>query len=509
MSDSLDSSQIGSKKKVLFPILDPLSLGLNKNKKKELDNFERSKLESFVSDFTENEILSDSSDELHNFQFLHKLKNFHKRRGNLKQVDEEDENDMDNESIIDSEMDSLKKPLKEFDFRKVKRALFFDREFKNLFITSLSCCFVFILSSILWIVLFKNLIDQNNYVADLVLSSPTLEDYHDIYTEFYMKFDENKQQTEKTEEILEQRKKDDYSDFKKTISDFINFQNEVNENLIYVKTFLYNSQKDVLHTRRILEESNGNKENDNSESAKVKKRKNQANRALGNITIMEKKIELMGRNLKYGQSKNKIIGKIYENLLINIRELYRNTFTLIDLFGNFFKITNRIWVTSENIFQFYHNQAKIINQEIERTHFKEMKSEASNLVLQEMSYLTGAMIPEIAPLNIDSENEFHVICSIKAEVNNENLELLNCSYDLFLISNHSTDLVLDTSKRMNFKIRSFDRRSIFYQILTLQPGHNNIKLFAVVKKCDIKFNHIALECLTFENYKNFAEEDRS
>ena len=497
LSDSLGSS-MKEKGKIPFPILNPLGLNINKKKKNnERDFFDRSKLESYISDEVyDNEILSDSSEELKNFQFLNKLKNFHKKRDNLKKIDE-------NDSIIASEADSLNTPLKEFDYRKVKRSLFYNNELKSLFFTSLSCCFVFILSSILWIVLFKNLIDRNNFVGDLVLTSPTLEDYHDVYTEFYIKFDENKQKMMKTEEILEQRKDDDYSDFKKIISDFINFQNNINEKLFNVKTFLHNSQKENIYSRRILEEINGNHEN--NENGKIKKRKIQANKALGDLNIIEKKLELMGRNLRYGQGKNKIIGKIYEKLLVNMRELYANTFILIDIFGKFFKTTNRIWVSTENIFQYYYKQAQMINEEIEKTHFKQIKTEGTNLVLQEMSYLTGAMIPEIENIQINSESEFHVICSIKAEVNNTNLEMLNLTYDLFLISNHNTDDVLDPKIRMDFQIRSFNRRSTFYQILTLQPGHNNLQLFGVVKKGDIKFNHIIVECLTFENYKKFSE----
>ena len=100
-------------------------------------------------------------------------------------------------------------------YKDIKKEFRENKELKRLFFTSFSCCFIFFLSSFLWIVLFNDLSNQNMEVSNLIMSTPTLEEYHDVYTDFYAKFNENQTKTKLTQEILEQRNRDDYSNFKK------------------------------------------------------------------------------------------------------------------------------------------------------------------------------------------------------------------------------------------------------------------------------------------------------
>lgn len=55
-----------------------------------------------------------------------------------------------------------------------------------------TCCLVFILSALLWLILFRILNNKNNEVYDIVYDTPTLGTYHGVYTEFWKKYDQNR-----------------------------------------------------------------------------------------------------------------------------------------------------------------------------------------------------------------------------------------------------------------------------------------------------------------------------
>lgn len=54
------------------------------------------------------------------------------------------------------------------------------------------CCFVFIFSSVLWIILFRALMMKNQHVYNLVYDIPTLGTYHEKYNEFFHQYDTNR-----------------------------------------------------------------------------------------------------------------------------------------------------------------------------------------------------------------------------------------------------------------------------------------------------------------------------
>lgn len=54
------------------------------------------------------------------------------------------------------------------------------------------CMFVFVLSSILWIILFRSLALKNARVRELVYDIPTLGIYHDKYNDFFHLYDQER-----------------------------------------------------------------------------------------------------------------------------------------------------------------------------------------------------------------------------------------------------------------------------------------------------------------------------
>jgi hypothetical protein len=54
---------------------------------------------------------------------------------------------------------------------------------------------------------------------------------------------------------------------------------------------------------------------------------------------------------KLVQESKAEINDFFERISLKIIELYKNSFDLIQMYGKFYLITERIWVTCDNIFR--------------------------------------------------------------------------------------------------------------------------------------------------------------
>lgn len=77
-----------------------------------------------------------------------------------------------------------------------------------------ACCLVFIVSSILWIVLFRSLIIKNKQLSNIVYDIPTLGTYHVKYGEFFHQFDKNRDSALETQRLLSSDKVDELKEAK-------------------------------------------------------------------------------------------------------------------------------------------------------------------------------------------------------------------------------------------------------------------------------------------------------
>ena len=55
-----------------------------------------------------------------------------------------------------------------------------------------TCCLVFCISTLLWIILFRILSKGNTYLHNTIYDIPTLGTYHNVYTDFFKKYDNNR-----------------------------------------------------------------------------------------------------------------------------------------------------------------------------------------------------------------------------------------------------------------------------------------------------------------------------
>jgi hypothetical protein len=61
--------------------------------------------------------------------------------------------------------------------------------------------------------------------------------------------------------------------------------------------------------------------------------------------------ESLSKNTKAVQESKAEINHFFERISNKIIELYQSSFDLIQLYGQFYLITERIWVTCDNIFR--------------------------------------------------------------------------------------------------------------------------------------------------------------
>lgn len=65
-----------------------------------------------------------------------------------------------------------------------------------------TCCFVFVISALLWIILFRILSKGNQFIYDIVYDIPTLGVYHQVYSDFFKKYDHNRDKLFETKSIV-------------------------------------------------------------------------------------------------------------------------------------------------------------------------------------------------------------------------------------------------------------------------------------------------------------------
>lgn len=120
-------------------------------------------------------------------------------------------------------------------------------------------------------------------------------------------------------------------------------------------------------------------------------------------------------------SKHESLDKIYDKALENLKKLYTDSFELVDLYGDFYVMTNRIWVTTENIYQLYEKKSRQIQEEMEKNHIHNLEENIEDVLLDEFTFRMPTRVKEIKKLSIQVEDNTILDCSLDFKVNNSNL----------------------------------------------------------------------------------------
>lgn len=58
----------------------------------------------------------------------------------------------------------------------------------------------------------------------------------------------------------------------------------------------------------------------------------------------------------------------FADAIKKIKELYNDTYDLIKKYGDYYVMTQRIWVTTDNIYRLHERRAHLIRDEVDKNH---------------------------------------------------------------------------------------------------------------------------------------------
>ena len=343
----------------------------------------------------------------------------------------------------------------------------------GLFVSGGICCMTFTFSVLLWVILFADLTHRANEISMIVEKNPTLEDHYQMYLKFYNEFYESTVQYEDTTKMLNMKDNSELLDYKRSIVEVLTIEDRM-------KTHI-NDLEDSIERMEYSNELRVNVENLSTGNENMKKNFS---------TLQSMQVDFQG---------------FYMTVLKNVHALYTQAFQLIDLYGYFYINTNRIWVSTENIYQLFEKRAVDVQAEAKKKHYKPMVSRKDDVELNHFEYQSGSIVAPVEPFSIHNTEELYLSCFIRAEVNNPDLKYLDRSFSLSLGLNNHNPLLLRNS--FAYGVTEKFNRISFHQALSISPGKNIVHLYAKLNKGDIKLNYVNVECLLFEEYADIPEFD--
>lgn len=383
-----------------------------------------------------------------------------------------DDDEDENFQFIDSDLDTHSSQLLATKTKEIEQ----DR---MLFFNGTLFCFVLTLSFALWIFVFNDLSKRNGELSKILLNNPTLGTYYDLYKEFYVDFDDSRDGYMDTMDSLDLRNNEEYDRYKKNIISIILIKEQLENQLLTIKQQMMEVDSDHNEVAIDVEYVNG----------------------------IVSKMKIEGNKLKtiFGLTLiNQVdFDSFYDGILSNIDELYKKSFKLIDMYGEFYGITNRIWVTSENIFHLFEKRALEVYDETYVEHYTPMQGKYEDIKLSYYQYKQGAKINEMKSFTFNHPVPMFFACFINSEVNNKDLKSLDHSFNLSLVVNNKNPFkgASDFLYKVNEKIS----KNTFQEAVKLEPGKNVVNLYAKLNKGDLHFNYIDIDCLLFKEYSQFEE----
>lgn len=169
-------------------------------------------------------------------------------------------------------------------------------------------------------------------------------------------------------------------------------------------------------------------------------------------------------------SRKQKINLFFDDIAKNVIVLYKSSFELIDLYGEFYVLTERIWVTCDNIFRVFQNRAKEIDRAMSQDHFKIIENNMGKIKLPRMEFVEFEKITLFDGVEVDFEDASYLMCSLSVEVSNRDLVYLGSEFELRLVVNNEIDEI--DKNRFIFKVGSEDEVTHVYKTFVLDSGKN-------------------------------------
>lgn len=171
----------------------------------------------------------------------------------------------------------------------------------------------------------------------------------------------------------------------------------------------------------------------------------------------------------------KEINIFFEDISRKIIKLYSSSFSLIDIYGEFYVLTERIWVTCDNIFRLFQKRAKEIDNAMTENHFGILESHFGHMKLLQMEYSSLEKINQFPALKVNLPNASFMMCTLTVEIKNEEMTYLGTEFELRMVLNNRVRL--EHENRFTFKIDSAKQSVRIYDMFEMEAGSNSGKLF--------------------------------
>lgn len=368
-------------------------------------------------------------------------------------------------------------------------------------ITSSTCCvFFFILSSFLWIILFKTLSDKTETLEGLLFRTPTLGQYYGTYESVYKEFEKSDDLLQKGKYKVKYGSHTGYMEYSQSITKFLKFKKKTNVNMLKLKTYLSFFQKRGMINRLLAE-----KGLDDMESNTLAN-----NFGIKNIgKIEELNVPETIGEIRQGVAEMKKLlftinegHKKYENthkdILEIIDELFRQAFVMIDEYGKFYIHTNHIWIAQQNIGRHTNDQMVKFIKEVEKNHVKYYFSENNDVQLSLLKHLNGAKVESMKRLEVEADEPSILGCRIMATFNDMNIEDFKTIFNMSLAVDGK--LVLDENANFNYEITRDNKNFMMFQLLNIDKGRSFVDMFAILYNRDVRFTELNVYCLQYIDY---------
>ena len=169
-------------------------------------------------------------------------------------------------------------------------------------------------------------------------------------------------------------------------------------------------------------------------------------------------------------SRRSKINSFFHDISQNVITLYKSSFELIDLYGEFYVLTERIWVTCDNIFRLFQKRALEIDMAMNEEHFSFSSQQLDKAKLLHMEYSSFQKINEFEGIEVEHNDPAFMLCTLAAQVDNSELQFLNSEYELKVVLNEEIDH-LQPNKFVS-KVEDKQQYTHIYKNFYLNPGKN-------------------------------------
>jgi hypothetical protein len=367
------------------------------------------------------------------------------------------------------------------------------------------CCMFFFLSSILWIVLLKILHDKNSFLSNIIMYPPTLGLYHQVYTEFFLNYDRNYEIFQDANKNLNQQIFPSYHKKMQALKEVSDLKTDNSIAMLGIKKYLADLV-DRLPSQQALKSNPEERRLHGSSGSAVAMSGGGSTRAellpSNAITRVLKRLEAAKDQIKKHRFNREEMEAYLADIQNKSHEMYERCIELVDNFGRFFIMTNRIWSTTENIFRFYQSKAKEVIDEMTMEHYRQHSHFRKDIRLLNLHHKTWAKLIDFPIIKIRSERKILLMCSIQAQVYDPELKYINQAFDFYL----DWDSSIQSSKQ-NFEQR-LDREKqsvMIQQMLEVPPGMHDVELYGIITGKEIFFKQLKVDCIEHLEYQNIPE----